>query len=47
MWIGKDGGSSTVVISLGDIPRGNEVSETKCIDDHQHHHHHQVMKQQY
>ena len=29
MWTGRDGGSSAVVIPLGDISKENEVSETK------------------
>ena len=28
VWIGKGGGSCAIAIPLGDIPRGNEVSET-------------------
>ena len=29
MWIEIGGGSFTVAISLGNIPEGNEVSETR------------------
>ena len=32
VWRGRGGGSSAVAIPLGNIPRGNEVSETKDID---------------
>ena len=28
VWIRRDGGSSAMAISLGDISRGNEASET-------------------
>ena len=27
MWIGRGGGSSAMVITLGDVPEGNEASE--------------------
>ena len=32
MWIGKDGGSSTMSISLEYVPGGNETSETRKIE---------------